>query len=82
MTIIGAVLNLGFAAIAVAAAAVVLWSGWLALRDEIRPGFKSVRPGPGGIVLTLIGVVFPVVMIALFTLYLAIWLINVSFAAL
>lgn len=82
MTIIGAVLNLGFAVVAVAAAAVVLWSGWVTLRDEVRPGFKSVRPGPGSIVLTLLGVVFPVVMIALFTLYLAIWLINVSFAAL
>jgi hypothetical protein len=82
VTIIGVVLVLGLAVVAIGAAGVMLWTGWLALRDEVLPGFKMVRPGPGSIALTLIGVVVPILMIGTFSLYLAIWLVRTAFAAL
>jgi hypothetical protein len=82
MTIIGVLLVLGLAVGAIGAAGLMLWSGWLALRDEVLPGFKSVRPGPGSIALTLIGVVGPIIVIAVFILYLAIWMVRTAFVAL
>ena len=82
MAIIGVILVLGFAVVAVAVAGLMLWSGWLALKDEVLPGFKTVRPGPGAIALTVIGVILPIVLIAAFTLYLGIWLVQVSLNAL
>ncbi|HEX6289223.1 MAG TPA: hypothetical protein VFZ66_08535 [Herpetosiphonaceae bacterium] len=82
MTIIGVVLVLGLAVVAAGAAGLMLWSGWLALKDEVLPGFRMVRPNPGSLVLTALGVVLPILMIAAFTLYLAIWMLQVAFSAL
>ena len=82
MTIIGVVLVLGLAVMALGGAGLMLWSGWLALRDELLPGFKMVRPGPGSIALTLIGVVAPILIIGAFILYLAAWLVRTALVAL
>ncbi len=82
MAFIGFLLALGIAALAVVIAGVTLWSGWRALDEEIRPNFKTSPPGPRSIVLTFIGVVLPLLMIAAFTLYLAVWVLRAGVAAL
>ena len=82
MTIIGIVLTLGLAIVVLGAAGLMLWSGWLALKQEVLPGFKMVRPGPGSVVLTLLGLILPILLIGVFTLYLAIWLVRLGFGAL
>jgi len=82
VTIIGVLLVLGLAVVALGAAGLMLWSGWLALRDELLPGFKVSRPGPGSIALTLIGVIAPILIIGAFIVYLAIWLVRTAFVAL
>jgi hypothetical protein len=82
VTIIGVLLVWVFAIVALGVTGLMLWSGWLAFKDELLPGFKVSRPGPGGIALTLIGVALPIVITAIFTLYLAIWLVQSSLAAL
>lgn len=82
MTIIGAILVWGAALLAVAVAAVTLWSGWRALRDEVLPGFRTRPPGPRSIVLTLVGVLLPLGAIGAFTLYLAAVLLRLGASAL
>jgi hypothetical protein len=76
MAIVGFVLILGAVALAVAVAAITLWSGWRAFQDELIPGFRTVPPRPRTLVLTLVGVVLPLLAIAVFTLYLAITLLQ------
>jgi hypothetical protein len=61
---------------------VVLWSGWHAYRGEMKPGFKVSPPGPRSISLSLIGVAIPILLIAVFTIYLAIMLVRVGLDAL
>jgi hypothetical protein len=82
VTIIGVVLVWGFALAALAVAGLMLWSGWLAFKEELLPGFKVSPPSPGSIALTLLGVALPIVVTAIFTLYLAIWLVQSGLAAL
>lgn len=81
MVVLGFVLILALVALSLAVAAVSLWSGWRALRDEVLPGFRSNPPGPGALVLTLLGVVLPLLAIAVFTLYLALVLLQRGVAA-
>ncbi len=76
MVITGMLLALAAAGLSVALAAVTLWSGWLALRDELLPGFRTVPPRPRSILLTGIAVLLPICAIALFTLYLAVVLVQ------
>lgn len=82
MVLVGAVLVLVFALIALGVAGLTLWSGWTAFRDELQPGFKTVPPGPRSISLTVLGVVVPVLAIVIFTLYLAVELVRLAIAAL
>lgn len=79
---LGFLATLILAAISVAAAVVVLWSGWHAYRGELKAGFKVSPPGPRSISLSLIGVAIPIVLIAMFTIYLAVMLLRVGFNAL
>lgn len=82
MAIVGALFVLVFALIALGVAALTLWSGWLAFRDELQPGFKTSPPGPRALSLTLIGVIVPVLAIVIFTLYLAVQLVLLATNAL
>ena len=82
MALIGALLVWGAAALAVGVAALTLWSGWLALRDELLPGFRTRPPGPRSIALTALGVLLPLVAISAFTLYLAVILLQLGVGAL
>jgi hypothetical protein len=82
MIILGFLAALILAAIALGASGLMLWSGWLAYRGELQPGFRADPPGPRSITLTLLGVAIPVVLIAIFTLYLAIALVQMGINAL
>ncbi len=81
MLITGTLLALGAAGLALAVAGVTLWGGWLALRDELVPGFRTVPPRPRSILLTGIAVLLPIVAIAAFTLYLAVTLVQRAVSA-
>ncbi len=81
MVVIGTLLALAAAGLAVAVAGVTLWAGWLALRDELLPGFRTVPPRPRSILLTGVAVLLPLVAIALFTLYLAVVLVQRAVSA-
>ncbi len=82
MTVIGMIVTLGLAIVVFGGAGLIFWAGWLALKQEVLPGFKTVPPGPGSLILTLLGVILPIVLIGVFTLYLAIWLVRLGFGAL
>lgn len=82
MAVIGFILILGAVVLAVAVAVITLWSGWRAFQDELIPGFRTVPPRPHAIVLTFIGVVLPLLAIAVFTLYLAVTLLRLGVNAL
>lgn len=82
MMVLGALLVLVFAVIAIAVAVLTLWSAWLAYRDELQPGFKTAPPGARSITLTVLGVLVPVLVVVFFTIYLAIELIRLAVAAL
>ena len=82
MAFFGALGVWGAALLAVAVAAVTLWSGWRALRGELLPGFRTVPPRPRAIVLTALGVVLPLLAVGAFALYLAVVLLQLGAAAL
>lgn len=82
MIYIGAMGVLALVVIVLLVAAVTLWSGLRAFRDELRPGFKTRPPDARSISLTILGVALPVLMIGLFTIYLAVVLLRVVFGAL
>ncbi len=82
MVIVGFVLVLGAVALAVGVAGIMLWSGWRAFKDELIPGFRTVPPRPRSLVLTLVGVVLPLLFIVAFTLYLAVTLLQLGVNAL
>lgn len=82
MIVLGSLLVLVFALIALGVTGLMLWSGWLAVQDELRPDFKRRPPGPRTLSLTLIGVILPVIVIAVFTLYLAVVLVQTALGAL
>lgn len=82
MVVVGVLGVAVLAMIALAVAGVTLWSGWRAAQDELLPGFKTRPPGARSLSLTLLGVVLPVLVIAAFTLYLTIALLQLAVAAL
>jgi hypothetical protein len=82
MAIVGFILILGAVALAVAVAIITLWSGWRTFRDELLPGFRPVPPSPRSIALTVVGVVLPLLVIAVFTIYLAVTLLRLGVNAL
>ena len=78
MVVLGSISILTAAALALAVAGLMLWSGWRAFRDELLPGFRTVPPRPRSVVLTVLGVLLPIAGIAAFTLYLAGVLVQLS----
>lgn len=64
------------ALIALVFTALLLVSAWYGAREELLPGFRIAPPGPGGLGLALIGMLLPVLLLALFTGYLAVWIIG------
>ncbi len=63
--------------VALVLAGTTLYSCWRALRDELAMGnFRSQPPSIASLGLTLLGVVLPVVLIALFLLALAVVLFG------
>jgi hypothetical protein len=82
MAVLGLIMALLLALLSLAATGLMLWSGWLAYRNELHPGFKTRPPGPRSISLTLLGFAFPVLLIGAFTLYLAFALVRMGFNAL
>ncbi len=81
MVVVGSILVLAAAVLALAVAGLTLWSGWRAFRDELIPGFRTVPPRPRSLILTALGVVLPLLVIAAFTLYLAGVLVQLSLGA-
>ena len=57
--------------------ALLLVSGWNALREELVPGFRSNPPRLRAVALTLLGVALPVLLTAALTGYFAIWLFGI-----
>ena len=80
MVFVGGIIAFLLALAAIVFTAILLVSGWNALREEIFPNFRVSPPRPPTVALTLLGVVLPVVLIAAFTAYLAIWLIGMFIA--
>lgn len=74
--IAGALVMGVLALIALVFTALLLVSAWSGVRDELLPGFRSDPPGPGSLSLALIGMLLPVLLIVLFTGYLAVWIIG------
>lgn len=64
------------ALVALAFAVLLLISGWNGMREELLPSFRIDPPGPRTLSITLIGIVLPVILIALFCGYLALRLIE------
>ncbi len=63
--------------IALVLAGVLFYSGWRALRDElVVRNFRSEPPGAGSLGLTLLGLILPILLITLFLLALAAWLLG------
>jgi uncharacterized membrane protein YecN with MAPEG domain len=78
---LGIVFLVGGAVLALLVAGVTLWSGWRATQDELRPGFKTSPPRSSGLVLTLIGVIVPILIIGAFTIWLSIVLLQLAVSA-
>jgi hypothetical protein len=76
MAIIGSIVLLVGALLAATFTALLLVSGWNAIREELVPGFRIDPPGPRSITLIAIGAVLPVVLIAAFITYFAIRLLG------
>ncbi len=75
----GILAALAIALLAMTFTALLLVSAWNAFRDELTPGFRIARPGARSLLLTLLGLLLPLALIAAFTTYLAIWLLGMSF---
>ena len=74
--IAGALVVAGLALVAIIFTALLLVSSWNALREELLPNFRIDRPGVRAIGIALAGLVLPVILTALFTGYLAIWVLG------
>lgn len=68
MAILGSIIGLAAAVAFAAVGALLLWGGYLALRDEVRRSFIITRPGPADRALDLLLVVGPLVVTAIFSL--------------
>jgi hypothetical protein len=74
--IAGALVVVALALVAIIFTALLLASSWNALREELLPSFRIDPPGLRAICVTLFGMVLPVILTALFTGYLAIWVLR------
>ena len=81
MTFVGSIIVFSLALVGIAFTALLLASGWNTLRDEVVPGFRSNPPRARSLALTFLGVVLPILLIAAFTAYFAIWLLGMLLAA-
>ena len=78
--VVGSVVAAGLALLAILFAAILLISGWHALRGELLPGFRIDPPRPRSVGLAVLGVLLPILLIAAFTAYLAAWLLGTLIA--
>ncbi len=74
--IAGALIMVVLALIALSFAILLLVSAWNGVRGELIPHFRITPPGPRGLALALVGMLLPVLLIVLFSGYLAVWLIG------
>jgi hypothetical protein len=74
--IAGAVVVVALALVAIIFTALLLASSWNALREELLPSFRIDPPGLRAIGVALVGLVLPVILLTLFTGYLAIWVLR------
>ena len=74
--IAGALVVVALALVAIIFTALLLVSSWNALREELLPNFRIDPPGLRAIGVALIAMVLPVILTALFTGYLAIWVLG------
>ena len=74
--IAGALVVIVLALVAIIFTALLLVSSWNALREELLPSFRIDPPGLRTIAMALIAIVLPVILTALFTGYLAIWVLG------
>ena len=77
MRIIGSIGAVGLSLLAIAFTASLFVSAWNALREEVAPGFRMDPPGPRSLVLTLCGVVLPILLLAALSTFLAISLLRI-----
>jgi hypothetical protein len=68
MSVLGSIIALGAALAFVAVAVLLIWGGYLALRDEVRRSFIITRPGPAARALDLLLIVGPLLGAALLSL--------------
>jgi hypothetical protein len=80
MAVVGAVLAFGMALVGAVLTALLLASGWNALREEILPGFRIESPGLRSLALVLIGLLLPVGLLAVFSGYFAVEALSLLFA--
>lgn len=78
MSILGSIIALASAVAFAAVAALLLWGGYLTLRDEVRRSFIITRPSPASRALDLALVVGPLVITALFSLLAAGRIVQVA----
>ena len=76
MPLVGSMVALGLALTGIIVTAILLVSGWNALGEELLPGFRIDPPRARSLALTLLGVVLPILLLAAFTTYFAIWLLR------
>ena len=76
MQLIAGVVVVALALVAIGFTAILLARGWNALREELAPGFRIDPPRPRSLILALLGVLLPVLLLAAFTTYFAIWLLR------
>jgi hypothetical protein len=60
-------------------AALLLASGWNALREEILPGFRMAPPGLRSLLLVLVGLLLPIGLLAVFSGYFAVEALSLLF---
>ncbi len=76
MALVGSIVALGLALAGIIVTAILLVSGWNALGEELLPGFRIDPPRLRSLALALLGVVLPILLLAAFTTYFAIWLLR------
>ncbi len=74
--IAGAIVVAALALVALVFTALLLVSSWNAIHEELLPNFRIDPPGPRALGMTLVGMILPVMLIALFTGYLAVSIIG------
>ncbi|MFO7168836.1 MAG: hypothetical protein DIU80_012515 [Chloroflexota bacterium] len=77
---IGALVAIVAAAAFAALGLLTLYGGARATREQLIPGFRPDRPGPLARALALVAVWVPVLVVTLFALYAAVWIVALVFA--